>query len=129
MSAKDPLQQRLDFMDFDAEARATLRELKPLIEKALPPALAAFYEKVRKTPQMSAFFRDEAHMSAARGRQRRHWEIISAAEYGETYVRAVKTIGQVHARLGLEPRWYIGGYALVTEGLVRALAARLTEGL
>jgi hypothetical protein len=44
MSAKDPLQQRLDFMDFDAEARATLRDLKPLIEKALPPALAAFYE-------------------------------------------------------------------------------------
>jgi len=129
MSAKDPLQQRLDFMDFDAEARATLRDLKPLIEKALPPALAAFYEKVRKTPQMSAFFRDEAHMSAAKGRQRQHWEIISAAEYGDAYVRAVKTIGQVHARLGLEPRWYIGGYALVTEGLVRALVADHWPGL
>ena len=129
MSAKDPLQQRLDFMDFDAEARATLRDLKPLIEKALPPALAAFYEKVRKTPQMSAFFRDEAHMSAAKGRQRQHWEIISAAEYGDAYVRAVKTIGQVHARLGLEPRWYIGGYALVTEGLVRALAPDHWPGL
>jgi len=129
MSAKDPLQQRLDFMDFDAEARATLRDLNPLIEKALPPALAAFYEKVRKTPQMSAFFRDEAHMSAAKGRQRQHWEIISAAEYGDAYVRAVKTIGQVHARLGLEPRWYIGGYALVTEGLVRALAPDHWPGL
>jgi methyl-accepting chemotaxis protein len=129
MSAKDPLQQRLDFMDFDAEARATLRDLKPLIEKALPPALAAFYEKVRKTPQMSAFFRDEAHVSAAKGRQRQHWEIISAAEYGDAYVRAVKTIGQVHARLGLEPRWYIGGYALVTEGLVRALAPDHWPGL
>jgi len=129
MSAKDPLQQRLDFMDFDAEARATLRDLNPLIEKALPPALAAFYEKVRKTPQMSAFFRDEAHVSAAKGRQRQHWEIISAAEYGDAYVRAVKTIGQVHARLGLEPRWYIGGYALVTEGLVRALAPDHWPGL
>ncbi|MGO9674594.1 MAG: methyl-accepting chemotaxis protein [Methylocella sp.] len=129
MSAKDPLQQRLDFMDFDAEARATLRELKPLIEKALPPALTVFYEKVRQTPQMSAFFRDEAHMNAAKGRQQQHWEIISAAEYGETYVRAVKAIGQVHARLGLEPRWYIGGYALVTERLVRALVTDYWPGL
>jgi len=55
MSATDSLQQRLDFIDFDADARAALRSLKPLIEKALPPALAVFYEKVRKTPQLSAF--------------------------------------------------------------------------
>ena len=129
MSAIDPLQQRLDFIDFDAEARDALRALRPLIEKALPPALAVFYEKVRKTPQLRAFFRDEAHMRAAESRQQQHWAIISAAEYGETYVQAVKAIGQVHARLGLEPRWYIGAYALVTEGLVRALVTDHWPGL
>jgi methyl-accepting chemotaxis protein len=106
-----------------------LRTLKPLIEKALPPALAVFYEKVRKTPQLRAFFRDDAHMRGAESRQQQHWAIISAAEYGETYVRAVRAIGQVHARLGLEPRWYIGAYALVTEGLVRALVTDHWPGL
>lgn len=121
MSAQDPLQQRLEFINFDARTQAALRELKPLIGKAIGPALEAFYEKLRKTPEKRRFFRDEAHMSGAKSRQEQHWEIISGADFGETYVRAVKAIGQTHARLGLEPRWYIGGYALVTERLVHAL--------
>ncbi|WOJ89031.1 methyl-accepting chemotaxis protein [Methylocapsa polymorpha] len=121
MSAQDPLQQRLEFIDFDARARAAMQELKPLISKTIGPALATFYDKLRETPEMRRFFRDETHMSGAKSRQEQHWEIISSADYGETYVRAVKAIGQAHARLGLEPRWYIGGYALVTERLIHAL--------
>jgi len=35
----------------------------------------------------------------------------------------VRGIGKAHARLGIEPRWYIGGYALVTEQLVHAVIA------
>ncbi|MCK9912630.1 protoglobin domain-containing protein, partial [Microbacteriaceae bacterium K1510] len=35
----------------------------------------------------------------------------------------MKAIGRAHARLGLEPRWYIGGYALITERLVHAVIA------
>ena len=111
MSATDPLQQRLAFMGFDARARSKLKSLKPLIGKSIGPALAAFYDKVRQTPETLRFFKDDKHMAGARSRQEQHWEIIGSADYGETYVRAVKGIGEAHARLGLEPRWYIGGYA------------------
>lgn len=129
MSTLDPLQQRLEFIDFDATERSALRELRPLIEKALPPALAAFYDKVRSTPQTRDFFRDDGHVAAAKGRQQAHWEIISSAAYDHTYVQALKAIGQVHARLGLEPRWYIGGYALITASLIRALVIEHWPGL
>lgn len=121
MSSQDPLKQRLAFMNFDAPAQAKLKSLEPLIRKAIGPALDAFYEKVKGTPETRRFFSDEAHMAGARTRQARHWEIIGSADYGETYVRAVKAIGQAHARLGLEPRWFIGGYALVAESLIHAL--------
>jgi methyl-accepting chemotaxis protein len=121
MSEQNPLQQRLTFMDFDAAARSRLKALKPLIEKAIGPALAIFFDKVRQTPETLKFFEDDKSMVDAKRRQEQHWAIISAAEYGEDYVRAVRGIGQTHARLGLEPRWYIGGYALVTEKLVHAV--------
>lgn len=121
MSAHDPLQQRLEFIGFDDRARSALLELKPLIGKAIGPALATFYDKVRKTPETRRFFRDEQHMSGAKSRQEQHWEIISSAEFGDSYVRAVRGIGQAHARLGLEPRWHIGGYALITEQLIHVL--------
>ena len=36
----------------------------------------------------------------------------------------MRTIGHVHARIGLEPRWYIGGYSVILAHLTRAIAAR-----
>jgi len=40
----------------------------------------------------------------------------------------VTKIGEVHNKLGLEPRWYIGGYNFLVAGLVEAIARRLPAG-
>jgi len=108
-------------MGLDHEARAALRELQPVIRKSIGPALEAFYAKVRATPETRAFFSDEKHIQAASSRQQSHWDEIARGDFDETYVKAVRTIGQTHARIGLEPRWYIGGYAVVSDHLIRAV--------
>ncbi|WP_454718054.1 methyl-accepting chemotaxis protein [Caulobacter segnis] len=121
MSQDHAINDRVAFMGLDAKARGALRDLQPVIRKNIGPALDAFYAKVRSTPETRKFFGDEKHMQAASGRQQTHWDVISRAEFDETYVKAVRTIGQTHARIGLEPRWYIGGYAVVSEHLIRAV--------
>jgi methyl-accepting chemotaxis protein len=119
---QDPqLQERLDFLNIDSAARERLRSIQPVIRKEIGPALDAFYAQVRAFPHTRGFFSDDRHMDVAAGRQRNHWEIIASADYGPAYVAGVQAIGQVHARLGLEPRWYIGGYALVSEHLIKAV--------
>lgn len=123
MSSNESLAERLEFVGLDDRAKATLRDLKPLIRKSIGPALAVFYDKVRATPETRRFFSDEKHISSAKGRQEQHWDIIASADYGESYVRAVRAVGQTHARIGLEPRWYIGGYALVVEQLIHSIVA------
>ena len=120
--AQDPhLQERLDFLNMDTAARSRLRSIQPVIRKEIGPALDAFYAQVRLFPHTRGFFSDDRHMNVAAGRQRDHWEIIASGEYGPAYVAGVQAIGQAHARLGLEPRWYIGGYALVSEHLIKAV--------
>jgi methyl-accepting chemotaxis protein len=120
MSRDPSLNERLAFMDLDHDARDALRSLGPVIDREIGAAMAGFYDKVRKTPETSAFFADARLMDQASTRQQNHWRAISKAEFGADYGRAVRTIGQVHARIGLEPRWYIGGYALVADHLMRA---------
>ncbi|WP_378945743.1 methyl-accepting chemotaxis protein [Mesorhizobium sp. ANAO-SY3R2] len=115
------LNDRLDFIGIDHKARATLSELQPLLSQSLGPALAAFYDKVKATPETRKFFGDDKHIASAKGRQEQHWGIIAAADYNDDYVSAVLKIGQTHARIGLEPRWYIGGYALVMEQLIHVI--------
>ncbi|KQT64464.1 MULTISPECIES: globin-coupled sensor protein [unclassified Aureimonas] len=114
----DSLSERLDFIGLDTAARERLRTLKPAIADGIGPALDAFYAKARANPHTRRFFSDEAHIASAKSRQMKHWGIIADADYDASYVAGVSTVGRVHAKLGLEPRWYIGGYALILEGLI-----------
>eukprot|EP01035_Chromulina_nebulosa_P059468 gene59468-81398_t len=122
------LGERLDFMKLDASSRDAIRTLRPLIEREIKPALDVFYAQVKSFPETRKFFSSESHIAGAADRQQQHWSIIAAADYGENYVRGVRTIGQVHARIGLEPRWYIGGYNALMSGLVDAIATRMPFG-
>ncbi|WP_293403639.1 globin-coupled sensor protein [Phenylobacterium sp.] len=113
----------------DDLACESLRDIKPIVMSALPGALDAFYGQVAQREETRAFFSSSRHIASAKGRQIDHWETISSGQFDESYVGAVTTVGETHARIGLEPRWYIGGYALVLENLIAAVtAARWPRG-
>ncbi|OYX34935.1 MAG: globin-coupled sensor protein [Caulobacterales bacterium 32-69-10] len=117
------LQERLAFIQLDSASRRTLAEAGPALKTALPAALDAFYAQARRFPGAAKMFRDESHIDKAKGAQQVHWDIISAGAFDQSYVASVERIGAVHARIGLEPRWYIGGYAIILEELVKSLIA------
>ena len=112
---------RLDFIGLDQAGREALRRLRPFLEVELEPALEVFYGRVRSNPHTRSFFRDEGHIKAAQKGQMGHWATIVDARFDEAYVKGVRTIGATHARIGLEPRWYMAGYAVITEALVRKM--------
>ncbi|WP_440958416.1 protoglobin domain-containing protein [Oceanicaulis sp. LC35] len=114
---------RLDFLGFDPELRKALTLCGPTVEEALPRALDAFYAVVRANPATQRFFSDDAHIQSARQRQHAHWMSILSGQYDSVYFDGVRKIGLAHSRLGLEPRFYIGGYAHLASALIRAVAA------
>ena len=121
MSDRYAVNQRLEFIGLDTGSRAALARLKPFLAARIDPALDGFYAKVRETPEVRKFFRDESHIAGAQRAQNGHWTRIAEAEFDESYVRSVRAIGETHARIGLEPRWYIGGYARILERLLEDL--------
>ena len=116
-------------MGMDKRMQDVLRDLRPTIAEFIGPALDVFYERVRKLPATGRLFSDETHMAHAKDKQVRHWQLIASAEFGAQYAEKVQAIGRAHARLGLEPRWYIGGYALITEQLVHAVISEQWPGI
>ena len=121
MPRQDALDDRLKFMKLDADAQSNLRRVKPILMQELPGALDGFYAQVQTHPETRRFFASPAHVNSARSRQINHWDTISTGRFDETYVRAVTAVGETHARIGLEPRWYIGGYALLLNALIGAV--------
>ncbi|RYE79752.1 MAG: globin-coupled sensor protein, partial [Hyphomicrobiales bacterium] len=125
MSASDDLTRRLEFLQLDGAARQRIRDVETTIVAALPGALDAFYAQIRAFPETMALFRSEEQLGGARRRQASHWAGIAKGQFDQDYVAAVTRVGQVHARIGLEPRWYIGGYALLLSQLIgKVLEAR-----
>ncbi|NML75175.1 globin-coupled sensor protein [Rhizobium sp. S-51] len=118
------LGRRLDFMQISRADLDGIRSIKPLIDRELPKGLDKFYEKLRATPEVRHFFSSDIHIDRAKGAQMNHWSNISAGDLNEDYVAKVKAIGTVHARIGLEPQWYIGGYAIVLDHLVREVVTQ-----
>lgn len=119
------LQERLDFIQINPELRRALANARAQIQQALPRVLDELYDDIRATPAAARMFQSDQHMAKAKLAQIKHWEKISSGEFDETYVQQVRRIGQAHARIGLDPRWYIGGYAVVAEGLINNLVGHL----
>ncbi len=55
---------------------------------------------------------DIPRLKAAQGS---HWGRLFNGRFDDAYINGVRTIGLIHNKIGLEPRWYIGGYNLVLE--------------
>ncbi|PSJ61499.1 globin-coupled sensor protein [Pseudaminobacter soli (ex Li et al. 2025)] len=126
-AATDPaIARRLAFVRFDSEARAALNEVKPAIEAALPAAMDSFYGHIGGFEEARQFFgASPQRMQAAAGRQIKHWSAIAGANFGDDYVQSAKRIGKIHADIGLEPRWYVGGYTVIIDELTSVVLEQL----
>lgn len=122
------LDERLEFVDIGAREKDCLKASASTIEEALDGALDQFYAKAKRYPKTSGFLANDAHIAHAKSRQVAHWKAIAAAKFDGEYVGAVTAVGRTHARLGLEPRWYIGGYAMMIDGIIRALVTEQLQG-
>ncbi|MHB1103784.1 MAG: methyl-accepting chemotaxis protein [Devosia sp.] len=115
------IDERLDFVGLDTQSLARIATLKPLIDKHMQRALERFYAKIATIPAILRHFSGRQHIEHAKARQTTHWSAIASGRLDENYFQSANVVGNVHARIGLEPQWYIGGYALLLQTLVEGV--------
>ncbi|GCD59990.1 methyl-accepting chemotaxis protein [Acetobacter pasteurianus NBRC 3280] len=114
------ISNRLAFLGIDDHQRHVLSEIKSSpIHDILNDSLKIFYERIRETPELSEFFKTDEVVEKASQRQKEHWVQLFSGEFDEHYVRNVTKIGETHARIGLDPQWYIAGYAVILERIIQ----------
>ena len=112
---------RMRFMRIDAATGELLREFWKVVQPALPEILEGFYRHVSREPQLARLIgSDIPRLRAAQGA---HWGRLFNGRFDREYLQGVRAIGLIHNKIGLEPRWYIGGYNFVLSQLA-ALAVR-----
>ncbi len=112
------LARRTAFFNLDKAAQGRLASLSAFLTREMPLALDKLYKRIAETNGIRELFRGQSDMDRAKGAQMKHWNTMSAGALTAEYMRNVRRVGETHARIGLEPHWYIGGYALVLEHLM-----------
>jgi len=113
-SAADTAQERetrMRFMRIDARTGELLREFWKVAEPALPKLLDGFYRHISREPALARMIGGDA--SRLKTAQASHWARLFNGRFDHEYMQGVRKIGHIHHKIGLEPRWYIGGYNFV----------------
>ncbi|MBL4600007.1 MAG: globin-coupled sensor protein [Rhizobiaceae bacterium] len=120
-STEIDIDARLRFLEIDDNTTENLKNIRELVQRELPKGLDKLYSKISQTPDVATFFKSEKSIGYAKKQQLGHWNNIIEGNFNDDYIQKVTTIGSVHARIDLKPRWYIGGYALIVEHLIKTI--------
>ncbi|HXV37292.1 MAG TPA: protoglobin domain-containing protein [Myxococcota bacterium] len=112
------LEQRLSYLELDARDIERLAALRPVLEKEASRLVDAFYHHLLSYPATRQLLGDAAVRERLLVAQRDYLVSLAGPTLDDAYVEQRRLIGAVHDRIGLEPRWYLGAYALYLSLLV-----------
>jgi len=107
----DPTSQ-LAYFEYSEDDRELLAELGPCLEKHADALVSAFYRHLLSFAETRHLLRDPDVKERLLQKQRGYLLSLAGPEIDAEYVKARRRIGEVHERIGLEPTWYMGAYAL-----------------
>lgn len=106
------LPDTLAFFEYTDEDRELLAALGPVLEKQAESLVASFYRHLLSFPETRAHLSDPAVTRRLLDEQRRYLVSLAGPVVDQAYLTDRRRIGDTHHRRGIEPRWYLGAYAL-----------------
>jgi signal transduction histidine kinase len=120
--------QRLAFLNLGDDDRALLAELEELLEKHADNLVASFYRHLLSFAPTRKLLRDPEVKNRLLGKQREYLLSLARPSFDTTFVAERRQIGEVHQRIGLDPRWYLGAYALYQSLLTPVIWDTVAKG-
>lgn len=114
------LQQRLDYLDWSEQDGERLRALAGAAEVVSAGFVEELYERLGRYAEPAAILRDAEVVGRLKGRQRAYYRGLFEGRISIDYLRERVQIGQVHERVGVELKWYLGAYRLFLSRVLEA---------
>lgn len=120
------IERRTHFSQVSAKTREHLVRAWKDLEPELPRILDAFYVHLKSEPEVARILGH--HAPRLKTLQSAHWKRLFSGEFDAAYMEGVYTVGMVHQRIGLEPRWYISGYRFILNEMTQVLVHKARGG-
>ena len=107
----------LKFMEVNSDVCDQLADLWNIVEPRLPEVLDDFYAHLETIPSLTKMLGSQN--SRLKSVQSAHWKRLFTSRFDADYLESARVIGLTHNRIGLAPKWYIGGYRYIMTRLVQ----------
>ncbi|WP_454797540.1 methyl-accepting chemotaxis protein [Novosphingobium lindaniclasticum] len=115
---------RANIAPLDEANYRTFPRILAAIRKHAPVALKSLYRRIESSPALSQLLPDAEIRRRASDAQYEHWIKMFSGRFDSDAAKRSEKIGNIHARVGLTPDYYITSYALVLEDMIEAMMAR-----
>lgn len=105
------MQELMRYLGIDKRTELLAERLWYLLEDWIDEIISGFYGSTRHSS--AAQLLDDATIARLKVRQKEHWQTLFLSAFDEHYARSVSMIGVKHHEIGLDPKWYIAGYAII----------------
>jgi signal transduction histidine kinase len=112
MAPSPSYEERITYFDYGDDDRRVLADLRDVLEKNADSLVAAFYRHLLSYAVTRQLLRDPQVKERLLGKQRQYLLSLAGPAIDEAYLAERRGIGRTHERIGLEPSWYLGAYAL-----------------
>ena len=109
---KEEFEERLAFLILTETVRALLAGLGPLLERHADRFLSSFYRHLLSFDGTRHLLSDPAVKERLLTKQREYLLSLATPGFDDRYVEERVRMGEVHQRIGLDLRWYMGAYSL-----------------
>jgi diguanylate cyclase (GGDEF)-like protein/PAS domain S-box-containing protein len=102
--------ERKAFLEFTPQDATRLAALHAGLATTGDVFTTAFYQHLLSFDALHGLLPDTQSLEQLKRAQAEYFNSLTAGDYGDGYVANRLRVGQVHQRIGLEPKWYIGAY-------------------
>ncbi len=100
---------------------STIRKFGKFITADMEQYIEKFYVWLQEQPEFEQFFQDEQLLKRVVGMQGRYWITLFEAKFDESYLQDRRTVGEVHARIGLSLSVYFAAMNTMLELFAAAI--------
>jgi signal transduction histidine kinase len=118
MTRTPEFEQRIAYLDLGPSDLELLTELRPILEEHAEALVATFYRHLLSFPVTRKLLGDPAVRERLLHAQRGYLLSLAGPTLDDAFVEERRRIGETHNRIGLEPSWYLGAYALYLSMLI-----------
>ncbi|WP_277585776.1 globin-coupled sensor protein [Psychrobacillus antarcticus] len=110
ISNEPEVQKQIALIHLTNKDLSILLHLQPYIEKILNSTVVRFYKSLEAEPKLMKIITDNSSVERLKKTLYRHLNQMFAGVIDSNYLSQRKIIAQVHVRIGLEPKWYMGAF-------------------